>query len=103
MVARRRNTRGGYIMGMVLEFRHARSSIPSRDAKLASLSAVSPAVRARSVESTSFHQRSGMRLRCHHLETCEAVVPVSLAQSSRVGQSSIIARNEANLDMTDCL
>lgn len=102
MAAGQQNTIGGYAMGIVIKFHHARSSMLSRDAKAANVSAVSPAPRARSVESTSVHHRSGMRSRCHHLETVAAVAPVSSAQSSLVGQSSMTERNDVK-GMTNCL
>lgn len=88
-------------MGMVVNFdqRRASENSFSRSGR-AAIRAKTPAVRdARSavpVFKIGFHHSAGMRSRCHHLLTCAAVTPLSTsaAQASRVGQSSMIERNE---------
>lgn len=87
---------------MIVRFpRHARASAGSQDAKAASKSAVRPAERARSVESSGNQYSAGILSRCHHLETCVAVAPgSSTAKDSRdLPQSSMMSRNDAILAM----
>jgi hypothetical protein len=85
-------------MGIVIRLpqRHARASTTSRAAKAVKISAVTPALTARSVPSTADHHSAGSLSRCHHLETAVAGAPVSAAMASRDGQSSMMDRNEAN-------
>lgn len=85
-------------MGEVLDFDHSRSSIEDKRAKT---SAVSPDSLAREVERMERHQRSGTLSRCHHLETCAGLAPISEAHNSRVGQSSTTSRKEPKRSIMD--
>lgn len=90
-------------MGIVVRFprRHARASAISRAAKAVRISAVTPASTARGVLSSSDQYSGGTLSRCHHLDTCVAVVPGnSEAIASReFPHSSMIFRNEVKSDM----
>ena len=88
-------------MGIVLRF-HAHSA-RSRAANSASSSSVTPALAARGNATIADHQESGIRSRCHHLETELAEWPICAASSSRVGHNSMIDRNEANSDMPNVI
>lgn len=55
--------------------------------------AVMPAARAVVVSMTADHQSAGIESRCHHLDTAEALAPMSDAIASFEGQRSIIERN----------
>ena len=85
-------------MGRVIELpgRHAANS---RAAKPAKRSAVTPLDRAISVPITDAHHSAGMALLCHHFETADGLAPISAANASRVGQSSITSRNEFMSDL----
>lgn len=85
-------------MAIIVRFPdHARAAIGSRAAKPVSFSAVKPAIIARSVVRTADHHSAGIPSRCHHLETAEALAPMSVAMASREGQSSMIERNEVSV------
>lgn len=86
-------------MGVVVKF-HARAATGSRAAKAVSRPAVSPASCPRSVASTAAHHSAGMPSRCHHLETAEALAPISAAIASRDGHSSMIDRNDVSAMQT---
>lgn len=79
-------------------------SATSRAAKAVSNSAVTPAAATFPVASSSAQYSGGILSRCHHLETCVAVVPGnSAAMASReFPHSSMTARNEVKSDM-DCV
>ncbi len=79
-------------MGMVVRFRHARTSI--RAAKLVKTSAVTAFSLARSVERTADHHSAGIVSRCHHFETVDDRAPVASAMASREGHNSITARKD---------
>lgn len=99
---------GGQTMSDLLRFptkRHhdARASENSTGTGRATsaiiLSAVRPSSCATLVPRTADHHSSGMRSRCHHFDTAPAEAPAgapprSAAMPSRVGQSSMIDRNE---------
>ena len=90
-------------MGIVLRF-HAHSARFACAANSASSSSVTPpALAARGNATIADHQESGIRSRCHHLETELAEWPICAASSSRVGHNSIIDRNEANSDMPNVI
>jgi hypothetical protein len=71
----------------------------------ANLSAVNPAERAVLVRNSGTHQASGMLFRCHHLLTMnsEQPPPTSDAQSTRLGQSSMIDLNDGKSGMPTVL
>lgn len=90
-------------MGIIIRMplRHARASTnrptSGRRAAISIMSeAETPAPHTVSVASKADHHSDGMLSRCHHLEICAAVAPfpISEAQASRVGQSSMIERND---------
>jgi hypothetical protein len=87
-------------MGEIIRFNHARASSSSRAAKAANLSALKPAVEARSVASTADHHSAGILLRWPHLVTRGTVVPTSDAIAASEGQSFTTARNESMSVMT---
>lgn len=97
-------------MGQIVAFPdHARASAGSvvgvRATKAVINSEVSPLPLAVLVSKTADHQSAGMLKRCHHLETCAGVQPppISAAIASRVGQSSIIERNEVGSVMENTI
>src|SRR5229473_6292126 len=77
-------------MGIVIDLSHARASIGTRAAKAVRAAASSPAPRAISVAKTADHHSAGTLSRCHHLETAEALAPMSAAIASREGQRSMM-------------
>jgi ribosome-binding protein aMBF1 (putative translation factor) len=83
-------------MGSVLQFprAHAQTLGISRAANSVSLSDVTPASRARSVDKIADHLSEGMLSRCHHLETAEERAAISEASASLEGQSSITDRKD---------
>lgn len=83
-------------MGIVVSF-HATSR--SFADKAASNSSVTPDCAAGSSETSAAHHSGGMLLRCHHLVTTHSPAPKSARRASRVGQSSMIDRNEVSSDM----
>src|SRR5690349_1764761 len=90
IVERNRTKTGGRAVGILIHLQTPKS----KAARRANASSVKPELRARGVLNIDFHQRSGMRSRCHHFETWPAVAPTSSEQSSRVGQSSMTERKE---------
>lgn len=82
-------------MGIVLRFGHATSAWSRLAAKSANRSAVTPASRALGNANKAVHHSAGIRSLCHHLETEVAGWPISAASVSRLGQSSMIERNES--------
>jgi len=87
-------------MGDVVRF-HATSR--SRAAKSASNSKVTPASFAAGSATILDHHSGGMLRRCHHFVTTHSPAPTSARNASRVGQSSMIERNEGRSDMADTL
>jgi transcriptional regulator with XRE-family HTH domain len=96
-------------MGIIVHFprRHARTSAISRTgsraARRVSKSAVTPAAPAFSVARTADHHSAGMLSRCHHFETADEAAPVSAANASREGQSSMTDRNDESSVMAQRL
>lgn len=60
---------------------------------------MTPAARARSVDSTADHHSAGMLSRLTHLITDQFLAPTSAAMASREGQSSMTDLNEVSSDM----
>lgn len=83
-------------MGDVVQFArdHAQTLGVSRAAISMSLSEVTPASRARSVDKIADHLSEGMLSRCHHFETADERAAMSEASASLEGQSSITARKD---------
>lgn len=77
--------------------------ISDRAASSISKAAVTPADLARSSSSSGDHHSDGIELRRRHLKVASTVVPISRAKAARVGQRSMICRNEETLDIRDYL
>lgn len=83
--------------------RHARASAGSRDASLAKVSTVMPAVLAIGACETANHHSPGILSLCDHLRTAGPPAPTSLAMASCDGQRPITSRNEAGSCMPNVL
>ena len=89
-------------MGIIVQLKdHARASIGARAARAVRASASRPAPSATTVDKIGNHHSAGTLSRCHHLETAEALAPMSAAIVSREGQSSMMERNDANSVMAN--